>query len=374
MIFTKRTNTAVWIEKYNRWQIKVQKDGLRKTFYSSTPGRTGQREANAKADAWLDENIINTRLNVEKTTAEYIEQLKLTTSKSHYTQYEYYINNWINPKIGRLKIEALNEQHLQSIINFAYNKGLSKKTLQNIKGCMTSWLKFCRMNKYTTLFPENLSIPKGAATKEKAILQPEDVKKLFLSDVTLRKGSEQYDIYINAYRFQVLTGMRPGEIIGLKWSDIKGKDVNLKRSINVYGEVTKGKNDNARRSFQLTDFSQQVLMDQKNMLKQNGITSNFVFPNEYGDNVAEKTYYQRWRKYRDYNKLSAKTTLYELRHTFVSITKSLPEGYLKQLVGHSKDMDTYGVYSHEISSDKDTAAKMIQDIFEGLINDQQKMK
>lgn len=45
------------------------------------------------------------------------------------------------------------------------------------------------------------------------------------------------------------------------------------------------------------------------MLKQNGITSNFVFPNEYGDNVAEKTYYQRWRNYRDYNKLSAKTTL-----------------------------------------------------------------
>ena len=235
---------------------------------------------------------------------------------------------------------------------------------------MTSWLKFCRMNKYTTLFPENLSIPKGAATKEKAILQPEDVKKLFLSDVTLRKGSEQYDIYINAYRFQVLKGMRPGEIIGLKWSDIKGKDVNLKRSINVYGEVTKGKNDNARRSFQLTDFSQQVLKDQRKMLKQNGITSNFVFPNEYGDNVAEKTYYQRWRNYRDYNKLSAKTTLYELRHTFVSITKSLPEGYLKQLVGHSKDMDTYGVYSHEISSDKNTAAKMIQDIFEGLINDQ----
>ena len=362
------------MEKYNRWQIKVQKDGLRKTFYSSTPGRTGQREANAKADAWLDENVINTRLNVEKTTAEYIEQLKLTTSKSHYIQYEYYINNWINPKIGRLKIEALNEQHLQSIINYAYNKGLSKKTLQNIKGCMASWLKFCRMNKYTTLFPENLSIPKGAATKEKAILQPEDVKKLFLSDVTLRKGSEQYDIYINAYRFQVLTGMRPGEVIGLKWSDIKGKNVNLKRSINVYGEVTKGKNDNARRSFQLTDFSQQVLMDQKNMLKQNGITSNFVFPNEYGDNVAEKTYYQRWRKYRDYNKLSAKTTLYELRHTFVSITKSLPEGYLKQLVGHSKDMDTYGVYSHEISSDKDIAAKMIQDIFEGLINDQSEMK
>lgn len=369
MIPTKRTNTAVWMDKYNRWQIKVQKDGIRRTFYSSTPGRTGQREANAKADAWLEDNIINTRLNVKKTTEEYIEQLKLTTSKSHYIQYERYINNWINPKIGTLKIQALTEQHLQNVINNAYNKGLAKKTLQNIKNCISSWLKFCRMNKYTTLYPENLSIPKGAKTKEKAILQPEDVKKLFLSDVTLRKGAERYDIYINAYRFQVLTGMRPGEIIGLKWSDIKGQDVNLKRSINVYGEVTSGKNENARRSFQLTEFSQKVLDDQKEMLKRNGITSKFVFPNEYGENVAERTYALHWRKYRDYNQFSSKTTLYELRHTFVSITKSLPEGYLKQLVGHSKDMDTYGVYSHELGSDKNEAAKMIQDIFEEIIND-----
>ena len=50
---SKRTNTAQWEEKYQRWRIAVQKDGVRKQFYSSTPGRTGQREANAKADRWL---------------------------------------------------------------------------------------------------------------------------------------------------------------------------------------------------------------------------------------------------------------------------------------------------------------------------------
>ena len=44
----KRTNTAQWEEKYQRWRIAVQKDGVRKQFYSSTQGRTGQREANAK--------------------------------------------------------------------------------------------------------------------------------------------------------------------------------------------------------------------------------------------------------------------------------------------------------------------------------------
>ena len=47
----RRTNTAVWNTTLKQWKIGVQKDGVRKFFYSGTPGRTGQREANAKADA-----------------------------------------------------------------------------------------------------------------------------------------------------------------------------------------------------------------------------------------------------------------------------------------------------------------------------------
>ncbi len=69
----KRTNTAVWLEKYGRWQIKVQKDGQRRTFTSSKPGRTGQREANAKADAWLDEGIVGTSAKVSKLYAEWLD-------------------------------------------------------------------------------------------------------------------------------------------------------------------------------------------------------------------------------------------------------------------------------------------------------------
>lgn len=53
----KRTNTAKWIESACRWQINVQKDGVRKTFTSAKPGRTGQREANKKADDWLEKGL-----------------------------------------------------------------------------------------------------------------------------------------------------------------------------------------------------------------------------------------------------------------------------------------------------------------------------
>ena len=54
---SRRTNSAVWQEAYSRWRVAVQKDGQRRYFYSSTPGRTGQREANRKADAWLEDGI-----------------------------------------------------------------------------------------------------------------------------------------------------------------------------------------------------------------------------------------------------------------------------------------------------------------------------
>lgn len=41
---TKRTNTAKWSDKHRRWQINVQMDGKRRSFYSSTPGRTASRK------------------------------------------------------------------------------------------------------------------------------------------------------------------------------------------------------------------------------------------------------------------------------------------------------------------------------------------
>lgn len=94
----KRTNTATWYESQRRWQIKVQKNGIRKTFYSGVTGRAGQRECNAKADAWLDDGVENPNAKLSRLTAEYLENLKLTASTSHYTQYEKYVRLYIDPK------------------------------------------------------------------------------------------------------------------------------------------------------------------------------------------------------------------------------------------------------------------------------------
>ena len=126
----KRTNTAQWEEKYQRWRIAVQKDGVRKQFYSSTPGRTGQREANAKADAWLENDIAVKAGRVENVYHLWIDDLKLTTSTGNWKPVESRWRTWVLPIIGKKKVNTLTDRDLQTIINLAADCQRSPGILQ----------------------------------------------------------------------------------------------------------------------------------------------------------------------------------------------------------------------------------------------------
>lgn len=111
--YEKRVNTAFWVEKEKRWCIAVQKNGTRKRFYSSTPGRTGQREANAKADAWLDDSIRDGKKKVAALYAQWVEELKLTCGTSYVEQCKKYGDYYILPVCGDIRIDELTEGDLQ---------------------------------------------------------------------------------------------------------------------------------------------------------------------------------------------------------------------------------------------------------------------
>ena len=118
-----RTNTAQWLPNQNRWQIKVQKDGVRKTFTSAKPGRTGQREANAKADAWLDEGICSTTKRCSEVWKEYLISVRATAGTSYAQQVEKFGQNYILPVVGDRRIGDLNTGMLQDVLNRAYKEG-----------------------------------------------------------------------------------------------------------------------------------------------------------------------------------------------------------------------------------------------------------
>lgn len=354
-----RTNTAKWVESRKRWQINVQKDGTRKTFTSSIPGRNGQREANAKADAWLDQDLLPSSARVEQLYEEFLKKVKETTSWSNYRPMLGRWKNKIAPVIGGRRITQLNDGNLQDVIDQAVAGGYSRKSAQNLRADLRSFLKWCRQHKYTTLAGEYLSIPKGAAVEQRQILQPRHLTILFNVDSTVLHGRRQPDDLVNAYRLAVLTGLRPGELHGLQWADVEGNKLCLRRAINSYGEYTRGKNDNALRAVPLSPIAQQVLEKQRQLVDTH--PSAPVFPI-----TCLQTFLSRWKAYCKANGLPL-IRAYDMRHTFVSMAASLPEGHLKQLVGHSPSMDTYGVYKHDVDGEDALITAELEKVFRNFI-------
>lgn len=377
----KRTNSAVWNEKQKRWRINVQKEGVRKTFYSSVPGRNGQREANSKADAWLDDGIYGGSQRVKDLWTQFAHRQLTAISETTYDQIVYVGDNYVIPLIGHLKISDVTEGHLQMVLDVAFKKGsqkknlkqrkpqnlpLSKKTVSTIKAVETAFIKYCRVSlKVTSLFPESLQVPKSARLKGKTVLQPDALSVLLNTDTTILRNKRVFDNYIYAYRFQVICGLRPGELVGLRVGDVRPDGtVMIYRSLNVKGQETRGKNDGALRSFVTPPQALEAYRSQLGLLRSWGVPLNLNTP--LFQITCQHTYYGRWSRYLESNGLSH-ISPYELRHTFVSIAKYLPEGQVKPLVGHSQNMDTYGQYGHLLTGEAERTAKELGSIFDSVL-------
>lgn len=130
---------------------------------------------------------------------------------------------YISPVICKKQIGNVTEGDLQEIIDRAAKKGLAWKSISNIRSILAGFAKWTRKNRYTRLTTENITIPKNAPRGKKVILQPVDIVKIWFMKQTP---------YSNLFKLAVLTGLRPGELIGLQWQDIVRPRLHVRRAIN----------------------------------------------------------------------------------------------------------------------------------------------
>lgn len=362
-----------WDAKRKKWRVRVQKDGVRKAFTSATPGRAGKKDVLDRAEKWLAGGMSDRDPTVAEVAEEWLEEVLQNTGKTSWRQYNSHVRNYIVPSIGHLRMSQLtNEQQIQNVINKAFKSGardgreLSAKTLMNLRGTLSALLRYARKSGYTTLHMESVQIPKRAKRGERRTMQPEEIRTLFRASNTMDHRKAVPDRLIHAYRFQVLTGLRPGELIGLQWRDITDGKCSIRRSINYHGEITPGKNANARRTFIVPPLALRELEEQKAMLESEGVDSEYVFPDDDGDPLCHWDYRRALLRYCRHNGIED-TCPYELRHTWYSINKALPAELVKQMGGHSESMDTFGIYGHQIDGEAERFAGMLNDTIESLL-------
>lgn len=336
-----------------RWRIRVQRDGRKYSFSSSLPGTKGRKECREKYERWLYDNEVIGGKTCGRVAQEYLDDLgaRRGTDSESYKQNERYIRLYIAPKLASKKMCKITLREWQGVINGATGrkKDLSRKTLENLRGIISALVKFGYANYECELLRSSLYIPQGHEQKEKEILQPAQLKRLFAPS-----GKWYHPLFC----FLALTGMRPGEALGLQVDDIKGDRAYIKRSVSASGKITSGKNENARRMVPLGSLALGLIKATIDRNDRQNLRTKWIFCDIHGDHGNQSTMRNQWNELKAERGLSG--TVYSLRHTFISFTKSvLPESTIKDIVGHSVSMDTFGTYGHIVDGESTHAAQII---------------
>lgn len=355
--------SVIWNENERRWTMRVSINGHVRKFTSSKAGASGKREVMQKyrdytegrgaspiifSDAWNE--FLNNVINKNGRTDAYINLDK-------------YGRNYILPRVGKMILQTVTLFDLQDIITYAKpvsgKERLSKKTLQNLRASIMQFVRFAVAAEYMDPLRGELYIPKSATKKEKVILQPDDIRRLFA-------GPSGGDWYLNIFRFGCVTGLRTGEILGIKTSDIENGVLTIRRSINVRNEITEGKNENARRQIYLNKIARSII--DENVIRNRPLRTEWIFCSKSGGPLTQSTLRNNWIRIAKERDLPGSP--YSLRHTFISLFKNeMPEQMLKSQVGHSRSFDTFSTYGHVVSGELKQAAEIIDVNFRKLAGD-----
>ena len=193
-----------------------------------------------------------------------------------------------------------------------------------------------------------------------------DVQKKFLGAVV------GYS-YENQYRFVLQTGLRTGEMIGLKWSDIdfKNRTMKIERTMEYrykVGEWRIGppKSQAGYRTVPLTEEAVRILENQRKKNQSLKIIpmewKDFVFLCRKGTPVKNSTYDTGMFKYCDRAGIP-RFSMHVLRHTFATrcIEAGMKPKTLQKILGHSNIGITMNLYVHITEDEKHREIDLVAD-------------
>ena len=182
-------------------------------------------------------------------------------------------------------------------------------------------------------------------------------------------------------RLLLFTGMRRGEILGLRWSDVDFDKGTLKicRTLQFLPDrgiyVDKTKNKSSEREIRLPQIAVNDLRAHKVAQLEYRLsvgshwlgTVDYIFTNDEGNPMKPDSVSSWFSKFvKDKTDLPP-ITLHSLRHTnaTLQLAAGVPITTVSKRLGHSNTATTGRIYAHAIQSVDDTAAEKLDDVFTG---------
>lgn len=260
-----------------------------------------------------------------------LTDIRTNTLLSYKSKY----NTWIGPNIGNLPMCDIKPYHCMMVLNKMKEAGRKASSIDQLRIVMHIIFEYALENEIITSNPVTKSV------KVKDSLHP-FVESRFLTrreQIIFLEEAKNHKYY-EVFRFILETGLRYGELTGLRWSDISGRCMTISRQgyfLEDHGEFVIGppKSDKGYRDIYLTDTAMEIL---DSLPKE----STFVFPPR--KRSIYNTQLKRICKIAGIEPFS----IHKLRHTFATraIESGMKPKTLQKLLGHSDVTITLNYYVH----------------------------
>ena len=286
---------------------------------------------------------------------------------SMYTGYSTDIRNHILPHLGSKKLTQLKTSDLQKLYNRLLESGrmkdngkgngLAPATVRGIHVILREALESAMREGLIPKNPADGTSPPKIYRSEKQVLTKDQLETF----MKLIEGDEEwYDFFYT----EIITGMRQGEICGLRWEDFdrEKRTLRVARSVDFVNKelvVGETKTDDGKRTIYLPDSLWHILAERQ---RQNGAFSEWIFPNllkpEWPLNPSRA--YRQLKKLLEIGGLPS-IRFHDLRHTFTShaANSGIAPKTLSEIVGHSKASFTLDHYAHVTSDMQKNAANIV---------------
>ena len=293
---------------------------------------------------------------------------KIKVRPSSHQTYRGYIDNHIKPNIGNIPLGKLTTMDLQKLYRKLLTKGrverieskeqpkgLSAKTVRNINQVISSAMDLAVAQKIILNNPtDSCELPKVEHQEMQTI--PAEQLQAFLREA---RASGVYEMYY----IELATGLRRGELLGLKWSDIDWKNgiIKVRRQVaRVDGKIVEAplKTKNSYRAVTISPQAIEVLKQQKEKTN-----DQYVFPSPNGGPISPDSVRHMLHRVLERAGIP-KVRFHDLRHTFATI--ALQNGVdiktVSGMLGHFSAGFTLDTYAHVTTSAQKEAAQTMGNI------------
>lgn len=357
--------------KQDLFEIRVKRNNKSYSVYAH--GITEAKKAKTELEYKLEHGtfIEKTKITFGEWFDTWLREYKKNRVKnSTLNEYQKYYNGCLEKRLGDRKLADIRGEHIQKLYNELIEENYATSTIKIVSTVVNGCFQQAFKNGLIERNPVELAeLPRATGERKGRTAMTKEQQNLFME-----YAKESY-LY-NFFAVMLRTGMRSGEIRGLKYTDIDKKNgvLHVQRTLKYiegvgYLEDTP-KTRTSKRDIPLTREVLGLLEDQK---KYWGFKierlDRYLFCNENGDPLSRERVQgeidRTIKRIREDGHDFPRITSHVFRHTFATraIENGMQPQVLKTILGHSSLAMTMDLYSHVLPDTKAEEMEKIANAF-----------